>query len=207
MYFHDFVKFLAYFLWVWLRSGLAPQRFGSAARPRDIGSCSKARPKNPWVWLRRRTHILESGGRAQYPKKNKIENILKYFKYFLFFKIYFLYHQIKIIQKHQKILILSKKNKKISNFLKAFLKSKNKHALIRKFTPTSNEKKIIITYFLYNIKKISSIYFLFPVWKKKIKEEEKKFKEEKNKIENIYNLFFISSNQNNTKTSKNINFK
>jgi hypothetical protein len=71
-------------------------------------------------------------------------NILKKIKLKIFI-IYFLYHQIKIIQKHQKILILSKKNKKISNFLKAFLKSKNKHALIRKFTPTSNEKKIIIT--------------------------------------------------------------
>jgi hypothetical protein len=115
--------------------GLAPQRFGSAAKPRDIGSCSKARPK-----------ILGSGcGDGPISLGLAVEpNILKKIKLKIFI-IYFLYHQIKIIQKHQKILILSKKNKKISNFLKAFLKSKNKHALIRKFTPTSNEKKIIIT--------------------------------------------------------------
>ena len=37
------------------------------------------------------------------------------------------------------------KNKKIQNFLKVFLKGKNKHVLIRKFNPVSNEKKYIIT--------------------------------------------------------------
>jgi len=66
-------------------------------------------------------------------------NILRL--YFLFFKIYFLCHHIKIIQKHQKILIWSKeKNKNKINFFKAFFKCKNKHALIRKFNPTWNEK-------------------------------------------------------------------
>jgi hypothetical protein len=46
--------------------------------------------------------------------------------------------------------------------LKAFLKGKNKHALIRKLNPTSNENNIT-AHFLYNIKKFSSIYFLFTV--------------------------------------------
>ena len=35
-----------------------------------------------------------------------------------------------------------KKIKKNQIFLKAFLKRKNKHALIRKFNPTSNKKKL-----------------------------------------------------------------
>jgi hypothetical protein len=73
-------------------------------------------------------------------------------------KIDFLYHHIKIIQKHKKYINLNYKKKKNSNFFKAFLKCKNKHALIRKCNPTSNEKKIIITQLLYNIKKVPSIY-------------------------------------------------
>ena len=41
----------------------------------------------------------------------------------------------------KKILIWRKeKNKKISNFFKAFFKRKNKHALIRKFNPILNKK-------------------------------------------------------------------
>ena len=35
--------------------------------------------------------------------------------------------------------------KKNQNFLKVFLKGKNKHVLIRKFNQVSNEKKYIIT--------------------------------------------------------------
>jgi uncharacterized protein YihD (DUF1040 family) len=46
------------------------------------------------------------------------------------------------------------------------LKCKNKNALIKKFNPTWNEKKNIITQLLYNIKKVTLIYFLFTVWKK-----------------------------------------
>jgi hypothetical protein len=61
----------------------------------------------------------------------------KYIEIIFFFKIYLLYHHVKIIQKHQKILIRSKKKiKKFQIFLKAFLKRKNKHALIRKFNLT-----------------------------------------------------------------------
>jgi len=43
-------------------------------------------------------------------------------------------------------------------FLKSFLKRKNKHALIRKFNSTSNEKNIIIQ-LLYNIKKLHQFIF------------------------------------------------
>jgi hypothetical protein len=44
--------------------------------------------------------------------------------YFWKKKIYFLYHHIKIIQKHQKILIWSKENiKKISNFCKSIFET------------------------------------------------------------------------------------
>jgi hypothetical protein len=45
-------------------------------------------------------------------------------------------------------------------------------------------KKIIITSLLYNIKKVTSIYFLFTVWKKIQYEKRKKIKEKK-KIKNI----------------------
>jgi len=39
------------------------------------------------------------------------------------------------------------------------------------------KKKIIITQLLYNIEKVSSIYFLFTVWKKKLtKRKEKKLR-------------------------------
>jgi hypothetical protein len=58
------------------------------------------------------------------------------------------------------------------------LKCKNKNALIKKFNPTWNEKKYIITQLLYNIKKVTLIYFLFTVWKKSIRED-KKFQEGK----------------------------
>jgi len=40
-------------------------------------------------------------------------------------------------------------------------------------------KKIIITSLLYNIKKVTSIYFLFTVWKKIQYEKRKKIKEKK----------------------------
>jgi hypothetical protein len=61
------------------------------------------------------------------------------------------------------------------------LKGNNKHALIRKFNTTWNEKKIIITQFLYNIKKVTSIYFLFAVWKKNSIREKKKHLQRKKK--------------------------
>jgi DNA/RNA endonuclease YhcR with UshA esterase domain len=60
------------------------------------------------------------------------------------------------------------------------LKHKNKYVLIRKFNPTWNEKNIIITQLLYNIKKVTSIYFLFTLYKKNQLEKRKKIKEEKN---------------------------
>ena len=60
------------------------------------------------------------------------------------------------------------------------MKHKNKDVLIRKFNPTWNEKKIIITQLLYNIKKVTSIYFLFTLYKKNQLEKRKKIKEEKN---------------------------
>jgi len=66
--------------------------------------------------------------------------------FFLFFKIDFLYDHFKIIQRYKKILIwIKEKNFKNSKFFKAFLKGKNKYALIIKFNLISNEKKIIIT--------------------------------------------------------------
>jgi hypothetical protein len=54
------------------------------------------------------------------------------------------------------------KNKKIQNFLKVFLKGKNKHVLIRKFNPVSNEKQISLPNFV-QYKKVTSIYFLFTI--------------------------------------------
>jgi hypothetical protein len=39
------------------------------------------------------------------------------------------------------MIIFNKKIKNFQNFFKEFLKRKNKHALIRKFNTTSNEKK------------------------------------------------------------------
>jgi hypothetical protein len=55
--------------------------------------------------------------------------------FFLFFKIDFLYDHFKIIQRYKKILIwIKEKNFKNSKFFKAFLKGKNKYALIIKFT-------------------------------------------------------------------------
>jgi hypothetical protein len=47
-------------------------------------------------------------------------------------------------------------------------------------TPTLNEKKIIITQLLYSIKKVSSIYFFFTIWKKNYKREKKKISRGKN---------------------------
>jgi len=46
-------------------------------------------------------------------------------------------------------------------------------------------KKIIIIPLLYNIKKFTSIYFLFTIRKKIQYEKRKKIKEKKNKIKNI----------------------
>jgi hypothetical protein len=66
------------------------------------------------------------------------------------------------------------------------LKLKNKHALIRKFNLTWNKKKIIITQLLYNIKKVTSIYFLFTAWKKKFNKRNEKKSKEKKKIKNIF---------------------
>jgi hypothetical protein len=65
------------------------------------------------------------------------------------------------------------------------LKSKNKHALIRKFNPTSNENKNIITQFLYNIKSPINVFSLYNMKKKLNKRRKKNLKRAKNKIENI----------------------
>jgi len=71
------------------------------------------------------------------------------------------------------------------NFFKIIFEKQNKHVLIKKFNSTSNEKKYYHPTFV-QYKKVTSIYFLFIVWKKKFnKRIENKFKEEKNKIENI----------------------
>jgi len=52
--------------------------------------------------------------------------------------------KFKKIQKHQKYYFEVKKTiKKFEIFFKAFLKCKNKNALIKKFNPTWNEKKIL----------------------------------------------------------------
>jgi hypothetical protein len=61
------------------------------------------------------------------------------------------------------IIILGKKIKNFQIFFKEFLKRKNKYVLIRKFNTTSNEKKIMITQILNNIRKLPSIYFLFTI--------------------------------------------
>ena len=47
------------------------------------------------------------------------------------------------------------------------------------------KKQFIITQLLYNIKKVTSIYFVFTVWKKNQLEKRKKLKRKKNQIENI----------------------
>jgi hypothetical protein len=55
-----------------------------------------------------------------------------------------------------------------------FFKRKNKHALIRKFNPISNEKKNIITQLLYNIKKSPiNLFSLYHMKKNYIREKEK----------------------------------
>jgi hypothetical protein len=56
----------------------------------------------------------------------------------IFFNIDFLYHHIEIIPKYQKILIWIKEKNKNFQFFKAYLKCKNKYALIRKFNPALN---------------------------------------------------------------------
>jgi len=61
------------------------------------------------------------------------------------------------------IIILEKKIKNFQIFFKEFLERKNKYVLIRKFNTTLNEKKIMITQILNNIRKLSSIYFLFTI--------------------------------------------
>ena len=101
----------------------------------------------------------------------------------IFFKIYLLYHHVKIIQKHKKILIRStEKNKKISNFFKSIFKTQKQTCFNKKIQPNLKWKKIIITQLLYNIKRVTSIYFLF---KNLIREKKKNLKRTKNKIENI----------------------
>jgi len=70
--------------------------------------------------------------------------------------------------------------KKNFNFFKAFLKHKIKHALIRKFNPTSNEKNIIITQLLYNIKKnLINLFSLYHMKKNKTKKKKKSTKTKK----------------------------
>jgi hypothetical protein len=95
--------------------------------------------------------------------------IVQKFSYIIqIFKVYDV--NLKIIESsiNFNMIILEKEIKNFQIFFKEFLKRKNKHALIRKFNKTSNEKKIMITQLLNNIKKkLSSIYFLFIVWKKK----------------------------------------
>jgi hypothetical protein len=56
------------------------------------------------------------------------------------------------------------------------LKHKKQTCFNKEIHPTSNEKQIIITRLLYNIEKVSSIYFLFTIWKKKLTKRKKKFK-------------------------------
>jgi hypothetical protein len=69
------------------------------------------------------------------------------------------------------------------------LNRKTKHTLIRKFNPTQNEKEIIITQLLYNIKKNHiNLFSLYSM--KKINKRKKYLKREKNKIENILKYFF-----------------
>jgi len=67
---------------------------------------------------------------------------LKKYIEIIFFN-FFLYYHIKIIPKHQKNINLNerKKIKKIQ-FFKIFFKGKHRHALIRKFNPTLNEKQL-----------------------------------------------------------------
>jgi hypothetical protein len=62
------------------------------------------------------------------------------------------------------------------------LKSKNKHALIRKFNPTSNEKKNIITQYLYNIKSPINVFSLYNMKKKLNKRRKKNLKGQKIKL-------------------------
>jgi hypothetical protein len=47
------------------------------------------------------------------------------------------------------------------NFFKIFLKRKNKHTLIRKLNPTSNEKKLSSPNFCSILKKKNSHQFIF----------------------------------------------
>jgi hypothetical protein len=61
------------------------------------------------------------------------------------------------------------------------LKRKNKYDLIRKFNQTLNEKKIIITQLLYDIKKSHQFIFSLQYEKKFNKRKEKKIKFKKKK--------------------------
>jgi hypothetical protein len=65
------------------------------------------------------------------------------------------------------------------------LKSKNKHALIRKLNPTSNEKYYRHPTFLQYKKSHINLFSHYSMEKKLNKRKENKIKEEKNKIENI----------------------
>jgi hypothetical protein len=67
--------------------------------------------------------------------------------------------------------------KKFLNFFKIFLKRKNKHTLIRKLNPTSNEKKLSSPNFCSILKKKTHInLFFLHCMEKNNKRKEKKFK-------------------------------
>ena len=74
--------------------------------------------------------------------------------------------------------------KKNQIFLKAFLKRKNKHALIRKFNPTSNKKNYHHPTFV-QYKEISINLFSLYNMKKKIREKKKIVRGKEHKIGNI----------------------
>jgi len=64
--------------------------------------------------------------------------------------------------------------KKFLNFFKIFLKRKNKHTLIRKLNPTSNEKKLSSPNFCSILKKNSHQFIFSTLYGKKNKRKEKK---------------------------------
>jgi hypothetical protein len=75
------------------------------------------------------------------------------------------------------MIIFNKKIKNFQIFFKEFLKRKNKHALIRKFNTTSNEKKIMVTQLLKNIKTLINLFPLYCRGKDCTREKKKKLKE------------------------------
>jgi hypothetical protein len=106
--------------------------------------------------------------------------IVQKFSYIIqIFKVYDV--NLKIIESsiNFNMIILEKEIKNFQIFFKEFLKRKNKHALIRKFNKTSNEKKITITQLLNNIKKNSHQFIFSLLYGKKNDMRKKK------KIESI----------------------